>query len=517
MGDAGIGHNGGPPIEVVWKPIPESSQEIALDSRCDATLYWGSRGPGKTETQLMRFYKRVGMGYGKFWRGVIFDHEYKSLEDVVSKSQRIFKKFGDGARFLSSKSDYKWVWPTGEELLFRAASTEKDYDKYHGQEFPFIGWNELTKYPNGKLYHKMLSVNRTSFTPEKDSPRNKKGEITKLLPPLRPEVFSTTNPAGVGHGWVKRKFIDPAPVGTIIRTTEEITNPLTQEVYEETISQIAIKGMWFENPYLPKNYVMKLKEDAEPHLVEAWLNASWDIVAGGAVDDVWNAAVHVIPRFAVPHTWLVDRVFDWGSSEPFHVGWWAEANGEAAKVYFADGTVREFCPRPGSLILINEWYGTTSIGSNKGLKLSATSIARGILERERHMLEQGWCKDMIFAGPADNQISNVREVDVDTIETKMSKEGVYFTSSIKSPGSNANGLELFRDRLEASIKHEGPGIYFMDNCRASIAIIPSLPRDEKKPEEVDHNAEDHPWDTCKYRVLKGSEKRVTSLDIRTSH
>jgi hypothetical protein len=41
-------------------------------------------------------------------------------------------------------SELRWVWPTGEELLFRFGKEESDYWDYHGQEFPFIGFNELT-------------------------------------------------------------------------------------------------------------------------------------------------------------------------------------------------------------------------------------------------------------------------------------------------------------------------------------------------------------------------------------
>jgi hypothetical protein len=114
-------------------------------------MYTGARGPGKTDTQLMRFRRNVGVGYGPFWRGVIFDREYKNLDDLVNKSRRWFNQFGDGARFLSSAQDYKWTWPTGEELLFRAIKKLDDYWNYHGQEFPFIGWNELCKYPTLEL------------------------------------------------------------------------------------------------------------------------------------------------------------------------------------------------------------------------------------------------------------------------------------------------------------------------------------------------------------------------------
>ena len=80
-----------------------------------------------TDAQLMRFRRNVGQGYGRYWRGIIFDREYKNLDDLVSKSMRWFPEFKDGARFMSSKADYRWVWPTGEELLFRAIKKDTDY------------------------------------------------------------------------------------------------------------------------------------------------------------------------------------------------------------------------------------------------------------------------------------------------------------------------------------------------------------------------------------------------------
>ena len=100
-----------PNLEVVWEPIKGSSQELAIDTRCHHTLYHGTRGPGKTITQLMRFRRRVGIGYGSFWRGVIFDKEYKNFADIIAQSKRFFSKFDDGAKFISSPSDLKWVGP----------------------------------------------------------------------------------------------------------------------------------------------------------------------------------------------------------------------------------------------------------------------------------------------------------------------------------------------------------------------------------------------------------------------
>lgn len=123
-----------PEEKVIWKPLP-GSQTLSLSCPASVILTHGTRGPGKTDGQLMRFRRFVGQGYGKYLRGIIFDREYKNLDDIVSKSRRWFPEFNDGAEFKTAKSDYKWVWPTGEELLFRTLKDPKDYWAYHGQEF----------------------------------------------------------------------------------------------------------------------------------------------------------------------------------------------------------------------------------------------------------------------------------------------------------------------------------------------------------------------------------------------
>lgn len=487
-------------VHKVWAPIPNSSQTIAMDSRCHHTLYCGTRGPGKSDTQLMRFRRKVGLGYGAFWRGIIFDREYKNLDDLVMKSHRWFNAFGDGAKFLSAAKDYKWIWPTGEELLFRAVTKTEDYYGFHGHEFPYIGWNELCKYPNGNLYNMMMSLNRTSFTPEKDNPK---------LPPIPLEVFSTTNPYGVGHAWVKRRFIDVAPYGQVVRVTTEVFDPKTQLKVPVTKTQIALFGTYRENIYLPLEYIAELETQSDPNLRAAWLYGDWDIVAGGAISDVWQVKVHVKRRFKIPQTWYVDRTFDWGSTTPFCCTWFAEANGEAA--ILQDGT--SFNPAPGSIILIDDWYGSKEAGTNIGLKLSARAIAEGIKEREKQLISEGWIANKPYAGPADTQIRNVRETDVDTIEKKMQDEGVFWTESDKSPGSRKIGLQLIRDRLEASARQEGPGLYMLDNARASISTIPTLPRSEKDIDDVDSEAEDHAYDTLRYRVLSGNNRLAQKLKV----
>lgn len=504
-----------PAATVVFRPLP-GSQTMAITSPCDHTLYEGARGPGKTLTQLMDFYKNVGKGYGKFWRGVIFDLEFDHLGGLVAESKKWFGdkgKIADGAKFLESPSHYKWVWPTGEELLFRHVKKVSDYEGFHGHEYPYIGWNELTKHPNGDLYDKFMSVNRSSFNPEVDTPKDKKGNYLtrngRPLPPIPLRVFSTTNPNGPGHNWVKRRFINVAPRGTVVRTEVEIYNPQTQQNDTITKTQIAIFGSYRENIYLPPGYVAELEMIKDPNLRKAWLYGDWDVTAGGAFDDLWASHIHIIPRFVIPKSWRVDRSYDDGSSHPFSVGWWAEADGTEATVILANGEVATFCPQAGSLIQIFEWYGAEGIGTNKGLKLSASSIAQGIIDREISMMTNGWILEQPKPGPADNRIRQVIDSELETTEKLMQKKGVSWESSDKSPGSRVIGMQLVRDRLESAVTGEGPAIYFMHNCVASIEILPTLPRDPVKIDDVDTKAEDHPYDMIRYRTLVGACKLPT--------
>ena len=518
------------PENVAWRPLP-GSQTLALTAPVQSLLLTGGRGYGKTEAQLMRFRSRVGMGYGSHWRGIIFDREYKNLDDLVVKSKRLFNDLDHGhVRWLSSNSDFKWVWDTGEELLFRAAADEKDYWDYHGHEYPFIGFNELTKYPNPKLYRMLMSTNRSGFSPLEHTPRVKtEHEANRLtfihrrvfepgdfatpdgrpLPEIPLEVVSTTNPYGPGHNWVKMEFIDPAPYGKIIRKVTRIFNPRTQQEEDITRTHVSLFGTFRENPYLSPQYIAALYEETDENILKAWLSGDWDIVAGGAFDDLWKKPIIIKPRFRIPRGWYVDRALDWGSSHPFSVGWFAEANGE--EVMLPNGDT--WCPQPGSIIQLGELYGSEKIGTNKGVKKGAKAIAQEIREYEAELRLGGWVQGTIHDGPADNQIRNVIESDKDTIEKTFADNKVTWESSDKSPGSRINGLQLFRDRLTASIRGEGSGFYFMDNCRASIATIPVLPRDEKKPDDVDTSAEDHAWDMVRYRVLKGNLRGATVIKV----
>lgn len=502
--------------KVVWSPLA-GSQTLALNAPVNHILFEGTRGSGKTDVQLMKYRRYVGLGYGQHWRGIILDRQYKSLDDLISKSKRWFPQFGDSAQFLSSQSQLKWVWPGGEELLFRHMDSEEDYSQYHGHEYAFIGWNELTKYPTSACYDIMMSTNRSSFVPTEHTPRGKDDQYLtpdgEPLPPIPLVVFATSNPYGAGHNWVKHLFIDAAPPGKVIRRVTRIFNPRTQQEEDSVKTQVRIFGSYRENRFLTPEYISDLENITDPNRRKAWLDGDWDIVAGGALDDVWDSDVHILPRFSIPPGWRITRSMDWGSSHPFSVAWWALANGEEVQV----GPATRAFPK-GTLIRVAELYGAANrggmvFGHNKGTKLSAQKLARAVRDYEAELIMLGWIPGKAFPGPADNQIYDVTERESGSIASKMEKEGVYWVRSDKRSGSRVNGLQLIRDRLESAVERNGPGLFVMNNCKAFINTVPALPRDEKKIDDVDTDAEDHAYDDTRYMVLDETPDWATEVNL----
>ena len=510
-----------PKVNVAWEPIKglngkPSSQMLALSAPAHIIFYDGARGPGKTITQLMRFAMRVGMGYGRFWRGVIFDREHDNLQDMVQQSLREFPKIFPDAKFKHSKGDYKWVFATGEELLFRHVKNHEDYDGFHGHEYTYIGWNEITKYADDVLYKKFFSVNRSSFDPVKDTPKIQRGNRIvyatpdgKPLPPIPLETFVTTNPNGRGHTWVKEEFVDPKPPGEILERETVMFNPLLDEDVKVIRKQVRIFGNLFENPFISNEYRAEIYTLCEnnPNLKAAWLYGDWSVNAGGMFDDLWDDRVHVIERFMIPDNWIVDRSHDWGSSKPFSTGWWAEANGETVELL--NGQL--WAPPRGTLFRIAEDYGCEKVGGNTGLKIGTKAVADRIKKIERALKSELWVRGAIRPGPADNSIRKVDNVDSDTVETGFADHGILWEESDKNKNSRIVGCQLMRDRLRASIVGEGPGIYFFRNCHSSIKTIPNLPRDEDDPDDVDTEAIDHAWDETRYRILKSSNRYAKKL------
>jgi hypothetical protein len=247
------------------------SQELFLGCPHFECLYEGTRGSGKTIMLIVDFGQDVGKGYGTAWTGVIFRRTFGELADLIRKSKEIYYRVFPGAKF--NESDHVWKFPEGEQLFFRFLDRPDDYWRYHGWEMPFVGFDELCSWPTSNEYDSMKSICRSAH------------------PDIFCRVRATGNPLGPGHNWVKQRFIDPCPAGI------PIEDPKTG------LTRVRLHSTVFENKILlnsDPSYIDRLKSIDDPIKRKAWLDGSWDIIAGGAIDDVWDERIHVIRPFDIP-------------------------------------------------------------------------------------------------------------------------------------------------------------------------------------------------------------------------
>jgi len=436
-------------------------------------LYQGTRGPGKTDALIMNFCQYVGRGYGQFWRGIIFREKHKNIKDIVAKSKRWIPKIWPNAVYNESKSYWEWKG-SGEMLIFAHANRIQDYDDYHGHEYPYLGFEELTNWATPDLYLKLQSTCRSSGP--KDMPRM---------------VRATTNAGGRGHNWVKARFIDPAPSGTVIK--EEVNDP-SKDSGKSIQERVSLFGHWSENRFLMDNdpdYLVNLMKNPE-HLIQAWVYGSWDIIAGGMFDDVWKSDYNVVAPFSIPSTWRIDRGFDPGSGHPFSVLWFAESDG--CDIRWADD---DWMPtRKGDIFVIAEWYGAAKDDDNEGLRLNMREISKGIIARQKAMK-----LPKVHPGPADTELWKV-DGHGETRAQQMEDEGIHWTKASKGQGSRVAGWDKMRTMIKAAWNDDDalPGLFVFDTCRKFISHVPVLQRDEKDLEDADTDGLDHDADCCRYRL-----------------
>jgi hypothetical protein len=469
----------------LWAPQP-GSQQLFLQCTAEEVLYEGTRGPGKTDAALMDFCQDVGVGWGGDWAGVLFRRTYPELQDVIQKSLRWFKQYMPTAKYNESMS--QWVFPEGERLLFRQFAKPSDYWKFHGHAYPWICWEELCTYPNDECFKSMFSCSRST---RQGMPR---------------KVRATANPYGPGHNWVKMRYNLPVPPGRII-------GDLVEE--EGMPARIAIHGHLDENVVLlaadPK-YKDRIRAAARnPAELAAWLDGSWDIVAGGMIDDVWFRVkdVAVVKPFPIPQGWMINRSMDWGSSRPSSIGYWAQSNGED----YVDGNGKRRGSVRGDLFRIGEVYTWTG-KPNEGTRLLNTEISKQAVEYE---IKMGWRTEQgsrVRPGPGDSQMFTASGTETSIHDDLMKPvivngvkyKGISFIETEKGPGSRKQGWQQLREWLGNTMPEPGkkarekPGMFIFSNCRQFLRTVPVLPRDEKDMDDVDTESEDHVGDDVRYRL-----------------
>ena len=442
----------------IWTP---QAKQLEFMSRSEyEALYGGAAGGGKSDALLCEALRQVD---NPNYSGVILRKTYPMLVDLIERSHELYK----GAFKKASYNDSRHIWrfPSGARIEFGSMQHEADRLKYQGRHFDYIAFDELTQF-SWKEYSYLMSRNRPS------------GPGTIVY------IRASANPGGVGHAWVKDRFVTAATPETPITSTYRIIGPNGQ-IIERQRKRIFIPASVFDNKILlanDPNYVANLAMMSE-HEKQALLYGNWDSFDGQVFTEFRNDPhgyetrqwSHVIKPFQIPSDWLIYRGIDYGYTRPFSVGW-----------YGVD--------HDGVIYRIKEWYGCTNT-PNTGLKLHPVEIAKGIYEREH---EDPMLKGRRIIGVADPAI--FEESKGGSVES-MLEQAPYFITNDKGDHKRHPGLMQFHYRL--AFDENGYAMFYcFDTCKEFIRTIPALVYDDKNVEDIDTEGEDHIYDECRYVMME---------------
>jgi len=434
-------------------PYQPTDQQVRLHlSVADELLYGGAAGGGKSAALVMEALAQALTHPGM--RAYLFRRTYPQLESsLIEQAMRLYPP-GIGKY---NATTHCFCLNNGSRLLFRHCNKAEDRYSYQGAEIHGLYVDELTHFPK-EVYDFLKSRVR--------APR----ELG-----LHPMIRTTANPGGVGHGWVKAAFINPAPKGGRW-TVEQYSAALGQtskRLYEFIPAKVT------DNPHLGTEYTLAL-EALPQALRSAYLDGNWDAFAGQVFTEFKDdprhyrdgIGSHVVEPFPIPDHWPRARSFDFGYARPFSVGWWATA---------PDGRVYRY----------REWYGCAPGQPNTGLRLTAQDIAKGILEQEAAERE----KRIPILGVADPSIWDSSRGE--SIAEQLSARGVWFE---RGENARLSGKMQLHARLKPD-RDGRPGLYVFSTCKDFIRTVPALVYSPTNAEDVDTEGEDHIYDETRYFLL----------------
>ncbi len=167
----------------------EPTDKQAAGLLCDHldVFLGGAGGPGKSEWLLMAALQYVDVpGYKALiirrtfvdlsMPGALIDRAHEWLDRTAATWDGHYKK---------------WTFPSGAVLQFGYLEKKKDEERYASAEYHFVGFDELTQFTE-KQFKFLFS-------------RLRRKEGVKI--PVR--MRSASNPGGIGHAWVERRYINP--------------------------------------------------------------------------------------------------------------------------------------------------------------------------------------------------------------------------------------------------------------------------------------------------------------------
>lgn len=370
-------------------------------------LFGGAAGPGKTAGLLMAALQYVDVpGYA----AILMRRTYRQL---ALPGQLL-----DMARSSLRNTDAKWnreearfEFPSGAVIVFGHLDSERDLEDALGPTYQFIGFDELTQFPEPHYLELFARLRR---------PHDESNPLSKV--PLR--VRGASNPGGRGHRWVKQRFMVENSPDRLFIPARLANNPgIDAESYIESLMNLA-----------PHRRKQMLDGDWEAKPVGAMFDRDWfeivEEVPEGARVRYWDAAAtqpteeNPDPDWTAGCLLLLDSTGDEyvldvrrtrqrpGGVERFVIDT-ARADGKAVPIRF------EQEPGASGKHMVKEWqdklpgYDVAGIRSDQNKEVRAAPVAARAERGRLHLLEGPWISEFLDEledfpeGPHDDQVDSL--------------------------------------------------------------------------------------------------------------
>ena len=377
-------------------------QKLFIDAGESEVLFGGAAGGGKS--------------YGQVVDALLFALKYPRSKQLILR--RSFSELDKSLIrtalavypreiFTLNSSSHVGRFKNGSILDFGYCATECDVYQYQSAEYDVVRFDELTHFTEMQYLYLISRVRGANDYPK--------------------QIKSSTNPGGVGHSWVKERFVSPAPAGRAFEG-------------RDGLRRIFIPSLLDDNQFLcmqDPSYRERLSTLPEREK-RALLYGDWDIFEGQYFTE-FNASRHITSAFEIPREWRKYRTLDYGLDRLACL-WIAISPDGVAYVY------REYCE---SNLPISEAARAIVERTPKNESIYATLAPPDLWSRGQ---ETGKSKASLFAehGVALTRTSNDRECGWLAVKELLSPVG----------------------RMQ---------IRFFESCREIIKCLPALTVDKTRP------------------------------------
>lgn len=290
-------------------PTPPQAAYLKLgDLGVTEALYGGAAGGGKSDALLMDALRYVDVpGYS----ALILRRTYADLALPGAIMDRSKVWLADSAARWNEASR-RWTFPSRATLTFGYLQHKDDRLRYASAEFQYIAFDELTQF--------RLSDYRFLFS-------RLRGPSTGPLSLVPKRMRGASNPGGIGHEWVKARFIE-----------KKVDPEDPEDTPARARKRAFIPARVKDNPHIDQEaYIASLRE-LDPFTRQQLLDGDWDADEPGdwvyqrphlrAARDLGDYYDRLLDEGTMPPpAGLLAVGIDWGEDAAVVLGWPLERGG----------------------------------------------------------------------------------------------------------------------------------------------------------------------------------------------